>query len=526
MPATDPSVLESPEVEKLLILCEEVTRATPDGTKRFIEPGPNVLARAKSKQHNIVFGRRGSGKSSLLRKAAADLTIDRRPISFVDLETFKGHSYPDVLISVLIKCLSEFHGWLSKAATAPATERSFWRRLFGTVPTRAPLNKKKTKELLASLELLVSDLETQLRLPESAEAVSRTSGEVESSRDRNVSIDGTSLGAPVSGAASQSSRRMRRVENEMTYVSHKIEYLHQNILRYQEFFRELSQLSDGSSFLILDDLYHIKRADQVKVVDYFHRVAKGNNLWLKIGTIKHRSEWYLHQDPPIGMKLGDDAKEINLDVSLEQFGTLRSFLKRVLEGLLAESGEISHSALINNTALDRLIIASGGVTRDFIGVLAAAIGHAKNRGADSHRGAKVGAEDVNLSAGDYDTYKREEFKLDTAEDREELEQEFHHLVEFCTKRAKCNVFLVSQRLDGSKRNAIDQLIDLRLIHSVKSRVTLKKGAVGEIFEAFMLDLSQYTASRKVHGFEIVDLSSASKNEAIRRESLIYGKSAK
>jgi ABC-type molybdenum transport system ATPase subunit/photorepair protein PhrA len=37
----------------------------------------------------LVFGRRGSGKSSLLRKAAADLTVDRRPIAFIDLETFK-----------------------------------------------------------------------------------------------------------------------------------------------------------------------------------------------------------------------------------------------------------------------------------------------------------------------------------------------------------------------------------------------------------------------------------------------------
>lgn len=102
------SVLKSEAVDKLLILCEEVTRATPSGVRRFIEPAPGVLARAKSQQHNIIFGRRGSGKSSLLRKAVADLTVDRRPISFVDMETFKGHTYPDVLISVLIKSLQEF----------------------------------------------------------------------------------------------------------------------------------------------------------------------------------------------------------------------------------------------------------------------------------------------------------------------------------------------------------------------------------------------------------------------------------
>jgi len=117
------SQLELEQVDALLILCEEVMRATPDGSKRFIEPAPGVLSRAKSKQHNIIFGRRGSGKSSLLRKTAADLTIDRRPIAFVDMETFKGHTYPDVLISVLIKSLYEFKKWIDSAATTPASKK-------------------------------------------------------------------------------------------------------------------------------------------------------------------------------------------------------------------------------------------------------------------------------------------------------------------------------------------------------------------------------------------------------------------
>lgn len=73
------SQLNTEAVDRLLVLCEEVMRATPEGARRFIEPAPGVLSRAKSNQHNIIFGRRGSGKSSLLRKTAADLTIDRRP---------------------------------------------------------------------------------------------------------------------------------------------------------------------------------------------------------------------------------------------------------------------------------------------------------------------------------------------------------------------------------------------------------------------------------------------------------------
>lgn len=515
-----PSVLNTPAVDDLLVLCEEVMRATPEGANRFIEPAPGVLSRAKSKQHSMIFGRRGSGKSSLLRKTAADLTVDRRPIAFVDMETFKGHTYPDVLISVLIKTLGEFENWLNSAAINPATKTSFWKRLFGSTPKRPPFNKVKTAALQVSLKKIISDLEAQLKAPETSNKQVKETVASENAASAQVVANASTPGLTASATGNVSGKTSSTNEEQTTYVSHKVEYLHQNILRFQRFFKELSDLSDGPSFLILDDLYHIRKADQAKVIDYFHRVAKGNGMWVKIGTIKHRSQWYEHSDPPIGMKLGDDAKEINLDISLEKFETLKTFLRQVLENLVSEKSGLSIKDLINPTAIDRIIIASGGVTRDFVGIFSGSIAVARNRGVD-HRGPKIGLEDVNLSAGDYDSNKREEFKLDSAEDRAVLEGAFEELVTFCTATSKSNVFLVSQKLTGTVRESIDQLIDLRMIHPVKSRVTLKKGAAGELYEAYMLDLSQYTAARKVHDFHMVDLSSNEKDEAIRKSSLIY-----
>jgi hypothetical protein len=515
------SQLNLNEVDKLRVLCEEVTRATLGGVRRFIEPAPGVLSLAKSNQHHIIFGRRGSGKSSLLRKTAADLTIDRRPIAFVDMETFKGHSYPDVLISVLIKSLKEFKNWLDSAAVTNANKKSFWEKLFGTSPKRPPFNKAKTSELTITLNALIAKLDEQLLAPEEVEKQTKEVKSEETEAAIQAAIDAGVPGAKTKSEAKLAAKSSGSTEVQSKYVSHKIEYLHQNILKFQDFFQKLGELSDGSSYLILDDLYHIRKADQAKVIDYFHRIAKGNGLWLKVGTIKHRSDWYQHSDPPIGMKIGDDAKEINLDISLEKFETLQDFLKKILNNLLAEVPPLNAKQLLNPTAIDRLIIASGGVTRDFINIFSNSIAQAKNRSASDHRGPKIGAEDVNLATGDYYPIKREEFKLDTAEDRDQLEKAFVQLVAFCTETSKCNVFLLSQKLTGTVRDSIDQLIDLRLIHPVKSRVTLKKGAVGEIYEAFMLDLSQYAASRKVHQFQIIDLSANDKDEALRKSSLIY-----
>jgi Cdc6-like AAA superfamily ATPase len=515
------SELSHEAVDKLLVLCEEVMRATPAGAQRFIEPAPGVLLRAKSSQHHIVFGRRGSGKSSLLRKMASDLTIDRRPIAFVDMETFKGHSYPDVLISVLIKSLQEFKGWLDTAATAPANKKSFWKKLYDAIPGRPPFKKNGTNLLSAELDALITALQKQLTEPESSERQTKESTVHETNAGMDVGVDVSVKAIGIKSKGTSGTKIGDSTEVQSKYISHKVEYLHQHILEFQKFFKDLAALSDGAAFLVLDDLYHIRKSDQAKVLDYFHRIAKGNSLWLKIGTIKHRSLWYEHSDPPVGMKLGDDAKEINLDISLEKFSTLRDFLRKILTNLMNETPPLSIKGLINPTAIDRLTIASGGVTRDFIGIFSGAIAQAKNRDKTHHRGQKVGAEDVNLATGEYAPLKQEEFKRDTDSERRVLEDALAKLVAFCTEKSKCNVFLVPQKLAGEARESIDQLIDLRLIHPVKSRVTLKKGAAGELFEAYMLDLSQYTAARKVHEFQIVDLNASDKDESIRKASLIY-----
>lgn len=439
-PTPDPQ-LNYVAVDKLLVLCEEVTRATPEGAKRFIEPAKGVLSRAKSNQHHIVFGRRGSGKSSLLRKTAADLTIDRRPIAFVDMETFKGHSYPDVLISVLIKSLHEFKTWLDTAATAPATKKSFWTKLFDAIPKRPPFKKNETASLSTELENLITALESQLCSPESSEI--QTKRTIANEQNLGMEFEGEFgiTGSHIKTKAALGDKSANSTEEHSKYVSHKVEYLHQNILQFQRFFKKLSSLSDGASFLILDDLYHIRKSDQAKVIDYFHRVAKGNNLWLKIGTIKHRSQWYEHSDPPIGIKLGDDAKEINLDQSLEKFETLRSFLKEILSNLMLETPPLTIAGLLNPTAIDRLTIASGGVVRDFIGIFSNSISQARNREKGHHRGPKIGAEDVNLATGDYSPLKQDEFKLDSATERDLLEAAFKKIGDILYRRVKMQCLL-------------------------------------------------------------------------------------
>ena len=162
-------IINLPEIDTLATIVEEGARATERGVSRFIEPASGTLRRAVSRRHQIIFGRRGSGKTSLLRKAAADLTVDRRPIAYVDLEPYKGHHYPDVLISVLIASFLSFKEWLSTAAVHPATKKSFWEKFFGTVPKKPAFNHKRAVELTGRIESIIKELENQLHLSDNTE---------------------------------------------------------------------------------------------------------------------------------------------------------------------------------------------------------------------------------------------------------------------------------------------------------------------------------------------------------------------
>ncbi len=512
------TILESPEVIKLELLLEEATRSSNEGVRRFVEPASGTLARATSRNHHLVFGRRGSGKSSLLRKAAQDVTVDRRPMAFVDLESFKGHEYPDVLLSVLIETFSRFAEWLETAAIAPANKTSFWMRLFGRKPSRPPFDKPTAQKLSEDLRTAITSLREILFSEDESQVEVAVARKVAQSDTASAGV-GLAMGSLDVSVSQQDSAVEEVSRHETTrFTKNKLNHLHRHLIDYQNLFRRMVELSGGDAFLFLDDLYHIPRRYQAQVLDYFHRVAKGNNLWIKVGTIRHRTQWYVNGDPPIGVKIGDDIAEIDLDLTLEKFKITSAFLEKILDTFLKEAG-VARNAFLVRGAFDRLVLASGGVARDFLGLLRRSILIARERGKTS-RGERIGVEDVNGAAGEYDASKREELTRDTLDDRQALEDEFARIGRFVNQYSKANVFLMDKSLPDKELEPIEELVDLRLVHRVRGSVTVADRP-GKKFEAFMLDVSQYTASRKRRELEIIEFWRDDAVDSIRRAGLIY-----
>lgn len=505
-----------------MTLVEESTRSTKEAVRYFVQPGEGVLNRAKSRRHQIIFGRRGSGKSSLLGKIFADQLVARQPSALVDLEAFKGHSYPDVLVSVLIKTFSEFAKWVDTAATTPATKTSFWKAFTQKRAESPKLKKADAVTLGARIRKEIAALEDILHAPE--EATTKTSKEHtktgSASAEGGATLGTDSVGLSGRASYQEGDSTSNRLESE--YSSKKIESLHRNIMNYKTMFQDIATASGGDAFLLLDDLYHIRQSDQAEMIDYFHRIAKGSSLWLKIGTIRHRTKWYIAGDPPIGVKLGDDVDQIDLDVTLESYQTTKTFLFRVLDQFATDKG-VDLSGILADGARDRLVLASGGVARDFLGLFRKAASEAQERvlRKELARGDKIGAEDVNRAAGSYYDNKTEELKTATATDeRSTIMSGVENIRDFCLDSSESNCFLVEKDLGEETEHQIGELVDMKFIHHVRSRVTVR-GRERRVYDAFMLDLSFYTGERARRGFEMIEFWKADSDSDLRKPKLIF-----
>lgn len=514
-------LLTSPEVDRLVTIVEEATRATTDAPRRFIEPARGTLDRAKSRRHHLIFGRRGSGKTSLLRKAGADLSVRRIPVAFIDLEAFKGHKYPDVLISVLIETLSAFDKWLDTAGLTPATKTSFWHRVFGAKPERPPLDKAKAQKLKERVARQISELRATLHSDDQADVTSRLqathSFSSESSSAAKASVKAAPLELTIDAGDKGGSRFEAASETTEVGRRSKTDFLLRHIIDFQKVFEEIVETSGADAYIFLDDLYHIARSDQAHVLDYFHRIVKGRSVWLKVGTIKHRTDWYRHGDPPIGIKLGDDCDDIDLDITLEKHELARTFLLQVLDQLIQEAGLKGHSELLAAGGIERLVLASGGVARDFLTIFRRAIDVARERGA-TYRGETIGAEDVNVAAGEHDVAKRDELKRDTIGERTELELALYRIQQFCISN-EVNCFLIERDIESKGEALVAELVDLRFVHVVESRTSVRD-VPGKLFTGYMLDISQYTGERRRREMQMLEFWKREELGRIRRPKYV------
>jgi hypothetical protein len=347
----------------------------------------------------------------------------------------------------------------------------------------------------------------------------------EVTEERGDSVNASASAKVYSASAGMSAERSRRdiSTKRQAYESNKHTHLQKNVLRYQGIFNRIKEVSRSDVFLIMDDLYHINRNDQASILDYFHKIGKGGKFWLKVGTVRHRTDHYKNGNPPVGVKLSDDVRAIDLDVTLEKYATTRKFLFDILEGF-ATSKNVDLDKILTSGAKDRLVLVSGGVARDFLSLFRKSIEEARERiiAGKAARGFRVTAEDVNKASGQYYDDKLQELDKDITQDEKELLMaDIAALREFCLSKARSNCILVEKDRVKANNFTIGELVDLKILHPIRSGLTVSKRQ-GKRFDAYMLDFSFYTGERTKKDIDLIDFWKPNVSEDIlRKASFIY-----
>lgn len=499
--------LSDSQVAKILEILAERTRASERLAATFQPPHVGIVEEATARQHQLIVGRRGVGKSMLLLNVVARARGNDQLAIYLDLENLRGIPYPDVLIRLFAQLAEELSRQLR-------TERGWARTL---LPRRklAHLHKELTELLEAPQQMTTSV---------------RTEAEDERGRMAGAQLDVEGGKGParlaIQGSRSKKRRDASQVISAAEFTKTKMEGLQSAAPEFRELLKKaVADLKGRRVLVVLDDFYFIPRADQADVLAYLHQVAKGLEIWMKIGGVEHRLEPFVEGDPPRGLQPFHDAGFIRLDATLRDFNHTRAFLEGILSQAVVEVDAQIHD-LLTETGAERLVLASGGVPRDYLNLTAAALRRASKRdGAPNRPRNRINAEDVSEVAPDFLDQKEQELTLDASnEDIDRLRRGFNDVVKFCVHEQRRNVFLVeaTELREQQWGRDLAALAELRFLHRV-ANLTVKSSSqrfTGRRYEAFVLDLSAYAGSR-VRQIEMIPFWESGGLQRIRGATFVY-----
>jgi hypothetical protein len=259
-----------------------------------------------------------------------------------------------------------------------------------------------------------------------------------------------------------------------------------------------------SLYVFLDDIHYMDSGEVPGLLDLLHGISRDNPVWLKVAGIRHQTRWFT-PDPPVGLQTGQDASIINLDITLEQPSRAKIFLRDILLSYVEESNAEPLRSFLSGAALDRLVLACGGVPRDFLLLFVGALQIARQR----KNASTVGVQDVNHAAGAAAQTKLQELEDDAAAARgrsRDLVSALDTVKNFLLEEKQIT-FLSIDFLDKEKhprQYALMQgLMDLRMLHLINSSISDDHHA-GRRSEVYLLDLSQYSGTRLKRNLKVLD----------------------
>ncbi len=453
-------------VNRLLMrVTRRAEKATPDYLARTfvpVEPVPSLL---ESLDNQVIYGRRGTGKTHLLKYLAETKKREGDVALYVDLRTIgsSGGLYADTsqplglrATNLLVDLIEELHNQIRELVENTDT---FDEVLDMLIPSLDDIG------LAATQVRVVGNTESSVTISAGAE--------VSSGSDVSVGLRGSA--SSLSASASKRRTRSRQLTESRKQSGCEILTVQFGMLG-----RALSSLLKAMAgrqlWLLLDEWSSIPRDLQPYLADLLRRsffpVA---GICVKIGALERQSHFIETTGSGaeyVGIDLGaDTAASLDLDDFLvfraDRSHALTFFSQLLYQHLVVLMSELGYEFIIKTAAefreicfagqaFDELVRASEGVPRDALNVagLAAAIAADK----------PITIRDIQLAARDYFLRDKEGKISDKAQGL------LNRIVRDCVKRE--TRVLVLRRPQESDNYLVQTLYDNRLIHRIEQGVMI------------------------------------------------------
>lgn len=449
--------------------------------RTFVDSG--VASALEVVDHQVLYGRRGTGKTHAFRYLETEFGGDETIAVYIDLRTIGS---PDGLFG---------------QAPAPAPERS--ARLLVDL-----LGALHTAILEAAIEDddLVSDATFVRRLDALSEAVTslRVTGEVEVTQEAEVGSEtrsNTELGAGVgntgwwirAGTADSAAANERAAARVTRKGSETFR------LNFSEVALALRNLGESLAkqrvLLLLDEWSSVPHDLQPYLGEFLVRCVMPLQIFtVKIAAIEQQSNFRAEatSGQMIGIELGADASA-NLD--LDEFMVFEQNEERAREffrglfyrhltldpavakaiGIRSER-ELIGQGFTDRRAFDELVRAAEGVPRDAINIAAKAALNAGER--------SISVPDIRASARSWFQTDKEA----ALRSREEAADLLNYVIDSVIKQKRARGFLVNQK--SSQNSLLRSLFDARVLHLVR-RGYSAQDQPGERYDVYVIDYGAY-----------------------------------
>ncbi|QEE27343.1 AAA family ATPase [Terriglobus albidus] len=475
-------MVQTPELAKAVASIPQRSEKQSDSQKlmgAFVDLG--ILPQINNINSQIIYGRRGTGKTHVLKVLQSQLTAAPRCcVIYIDARTFGSTSqFSDVSIGLSARCTALFRDFLAELYNG------FLEFVVAEGGKNVDLALDEINNLAESatqpIQLTKQDSATA---NDSKKGTSETGGIIKSEPSKLFSLEGKA-GRTTSTEQSTSS-------------TYRFEYIDKVIFpAISTPIKNLTLLCNATFYILLDEWSSIPIDIQPYFAEFLKRsVIPLTNVAVKIGSLEYRSDFAINTERGfIGLEMGADISAF-LDIDdyyvydrnperiTDAFADmlvrhLRNELpENYLEGIGIETGaKLASKLFTERKVFQELVRASEGVIRDLINIFSKAYFFAHRKGKDKIE------RDAVLEAA------RQWFEQDKERNlSERLRIVLRTITDNVIGNKRARSFLLPREL--ANHPVIHELFDLRVLHLVQ-RGYADKDKPGVRYNIYSLDYGTY-----------------------------------